>query len=176
MSKLFNIFKLSLLSCVAASMLCASSAQAQWVLIDDFEGLTAGTTIEGTTGPGATWTGISTSLATAEADPDCATNLAMLQTGAPGNTQLRAAFSSTSTNIVAGATGTLFYRIRVPDSTVGTTDHVIGLTDNPDITNYNFKSGLRNITPAIRWMLGTVLVATSMWLLWLTTLGTTFGW
>lgn len=128
-------------------MMLASSAQAQFVLIDDFQGLTAGTTIEGTTGPGATWTGTATSLATAESDPDCAANLAMLQTGAPGNTQLRAAFTSATTNIAAGATGTLFYRIRVPVAANGTTDHVIGLTDNPDITNYNFKSGLRNIVP-----------------------------
>lgn len=129
-------------------MLFANSAQAQFVLIDDFQGLAQGTLIEGTTGPGATWTGTATSVATAEPDPDCAANLAMLQTGTPGNTQLRAAFTDASTNIAAGATGTLFYRIRLPDASVGTTDHVVGLTDNPDITNFNFKSGLRNIAPS----------------------------
>ncbi len=119
-----------------------------WVLIDDFQGLSQGTLVEGTTGPGATWTGDSTSAATAEPDPDCAANLALLQSGAPGNTRLRAAFTDASTNIAAGATGTLFYRIRVPVAATGTTDHVIGLTDNPDITNFNFKSGLRNTVVA----------------------------
>ena len=142
-----SVMKLSIAPLAAAFMLFASPAQGQFVLIDDFQGVAEGTIIEGTTGPGATWTGTQTSVATAEPDPDCAANLAMLQTGTPGNSVLRAAFTDASTNIAAGATGTLFYRIRVPVAATGQTDHVIGLTDNPDISNFNFKSGLRNIAP-----------------------------
>jgi len=61
---------------------------------------------------------------------------------------LRAAFTDASTNIAAGATGTLFYRFRTPVASVGTTDHVVGLTDDPNITTFDFKAGLRNIVPS----------------------------
>ena len=134
----------SILSCAAALMMFASSAQAQFVLIDDFQGLAAGDAIEGSTGPGATWTGNMSALNTAAVDPDCAANIAMQIPGEPNPSSLRAAFSNASTNIAAGATGTLFYRFRTPVAATGTTDQVIGLTDNPDITNFNFKSGLRH--------------------------------
>ena len=129
-------------------MLIASSAQAQFVLVDDFQGLTAGTLIEGTTGPGATWTGNMAAANTAAVDPDCGANIAMQIPGEPNPSALRAAFSNATTNIAAGATGTLFYRFRTPVAAVGTTDHVIGLTDDPALTNFNFKSGLRNTVPA----------------------------
>ena len=115
-----------------------------WALIDDFQGLAAGDTIEGTTGPGATWTGDMSALNAAAVDPDCAANIAMQIPGEANPSTLRAAFSSATTNIAAGATGTLFYRFRTPVAATGTTDHVIGLTDNPAIINFNFKSGLRN--------------------------------
>ena len=121
----------------------AIPAQAAWSLIDNFEGLNAGDTITGTTGPGATWDGVS--VYTAEADPDNAGNLAMEVGGGDGNQHLRAQFSSASSNIAAGATGTLYYRFRTAGSAGGTADSVVGLTDNPTVTNFNFKSGLRNI-------------------------------
>ena len=117
---------------------------ADWVLIDDFEGLAAGEAIEGTTGPGATWTGNMAATNTAEVDPDCATNMAMQVPGEPNPSTLRAAFTDSSTNIAFGNTGTLFYRFRTPVAAAGTTDLVVGLTDNPNITNFNFKAGLRN--------------------------------
>ena len=116
----------------------------EWVLIDDFDGLNAGDSIEGTTGPGATWTGNNASNNTAQADPDCAPNIAMQIAGEANPSALRAAFTDVTTNIAAGATGTLFYRFRTNVVAIGTTDHVVGLTDNPNITNFNFKSGLRN--------------------------------
>jgi glucose/arabinose dehydrogenase len=119
-----------------------------WALIDDFQGLAAGDLIEGTTGPGATWTGNMAATNSAQADPDCVANMAMQLPGEANPSALRAAFTDATTNIAAGATGTLFYRFRTPDSTVGTSDNVIGLTDNPDLTNFNFKAGLRNIVPA----------------------------
>ena len=115
-----------------------------WTLVDDFQALSPGDMIEGTTGPGATWTGNDASTAIADVDPACAMNMAMRITGAPNPSTLRAAFSNSSTNIAAGDTGTLFYRFRTPVLSAGTTDHVVGLTDNPNITNFNFKSGLRN--------------------------------
>ena len=125
---------------------------AQWVLIDDFEGHTAGTPIVSLTtpvvGPGATWTGdpSQANQHTTEVDPSDSLNLAMCITGAPGNAISRAEFTGTS--IAAGATGTLFYRFRTPVAATGTTDHAIGLTDNNAITSFNFKSGLRNTGPA----------------------------
>jgi hypothetical protein len=140
--------KLSILPLATAALLVANTAQAQWVLIDNFEGLAAGDLIEGTTGPGATWTGNMVATNSAQEDPDCVANTAMQIPGEPNASALRAAFTDATTNIAAGATGTLFYRFRTPDSTLGTSDHVIGLTDNPDLTNFNFKSGLRNIVPA----------------------------
>ena len=115
-----------------------------WTLVDDFQGLSPGDMIEGTTGPGATWTGNDQSTAMADVDPECAMNMVMRITGAPNPSALRAAFSNSSTNIAAGDTGTLFYRFRTPVLSAGTTDHVVGLTDDPNITSFNFKSGLRN--------------------------------
>ncbi len=114
----------------------------EWTLIDDFEGRNSGDTILNSTGPGATWTG-NTPTNTAEVDPDCAMNMAMQVPGEPNPSALRAAFTDPSTNIAFGDTGTLFYRFRTPDPSLGTIDHVVGLTDNPTITNFNFKSGLR---------------------------------
>ncbi len=116
-----------------------------WVLIDDFQALIAGDTILGTTGPGATWDG-STPMNVAALDPDCADNLVMQEPGSANPSALRAQFTDASTNIALGATGTLFYRFRTADTSAGTADHVVGLTDNSTITNFNFKSGLRNTT------------------------------
>ena len=119
----------------------------EWTLIDDFQGLNAGDLILGTTGPGATWTG-NTPTNVAAVDPDCAMNMVMQEPGSPNPSALRAAFTDASTNIAAGATGTLFYRFRTPVASVGTTDHVVGLTDDPNITTFDFKAGLRNIVPS----------------------------
>lgn len=129
-------------------MLITGSAQAQWTLLDDFEGLAVGAAVEGTTGSGATWTGDLTSTSSAQVDPDDPLNMAMRISGQPGNGVLRAQFNSPGTNIATGNTGTLYYRFRTPTAAVGTTDHVVGLTDNNAITNFNFKSGLRNTAPA----------------------------
>jgi len=144
----FSLLKLSTLPLAAAFMLIAAPVQAQFVLIDDFQALAVDDLIEGTIGPGSEWTGDMTSINTAQADPDCALNMTMRVSGLPGSGALRAAFSDPSTNIAFGDTGTLFYRFRTPVAADGQTDHVIGLTDNPDITNFNFKSGLRNTIPA----------------------------
>jgi hypothetical protein len=145
-----SVAKRSILSLAAAFALIvsSSSAQADWTLIDNFEGLTAGAQVSGTTGPGANWDGDGT-LFTAAVDPSDGSNLAMQLPGIAPNQALRAQFSSASTNIAAGATGTLYYRFRTPDTALGgTTDAVVGLTDTPDITNFNFKAGLRNTVPA----------------------------
>jgi len=139
------------LSFTAAFALIAgsSSAQAQWSLIDDFENIPAGSLVENTTGPGATWTGDGTSLNSSQLDPSDASNLAMRVSGTPGNGVLRAQFTNAGDQIVSGSIGTLFYRFRTPVGANGTTDHVVGLTDNNAITNFNFKSGLRNTVPAM---------------------------
>ena len=100
----------------------------------------------GTMGPGATWSG-NTPMNVAAVDPDCAANIVMQEPGSPNPSALRADFTP-ATTIAAGATGTLFYRIRTPVAADGTTDHVIGLTDTLGITTFNFKSGLRNTVPA----------------------------
>ena len=71
--------------------------------------------------------------------------MVMQVSGAPGSGVLRAQFSNPTTNIAAGSIGTLYYRFRTPVAAVGTTDHVIGLTDNNAITSFGFKSGLRNV-------------------------------
>jgi len=142
----FSWIKFSILPLVAGVMLVGSSAQAQFVLVDDFQALAVDDLIEGTTGPGATWTGNMSATNSAQEDPDCAANIVMRQSGAPGGAPLRAALDQAD-NIDIGATGTLFYRFRTPESAVGTLDHVVGLTDNPDITNFDFKPGLRIITP-----------------------------
>ena len=142
------VAKLSILPLAVALMLIASSAQAQWTLLDNFEGLAVGDAIEGSSGPGATWTGNGTSTGTAEIDPSDPSNLALRISGAPSSEVLRAEFSAQGNSIVAGATGTLFFRFRTPVAAVGGLDHVFGLTDNPTITNFNFKSGLRYTVPA----------------------------
>ena len=142
----------------AGLMLFAGSAQAQFELIDDFQGGTIGDTVVNDTTPnvgaGATWDGDLTqdSAHTFESDPDCPANIAMRiegfgvdDAGAPLPDNSAVTRAQLNTPIAAGATGTLFYRFRVPEAAVGTLDHVIGLTDNPVITNFNFKSGLRNI-------------------------------
>lgn len=134
-----------ILSFAAAFMLLVGTAQAQWTLIDDFEGLSAGDTVSGSTGSGAAWDG--GALHTAQADPSDAGNLSLQVLGTAGNSVLRGQFSDASTNIAAGTTGTLYYRFRTPDASLGgTTDHVVGLTDNADVTNFGFKAGLRNTT------------------------------
>ena len=134
------------LSTIAISLLCGS-AQAQWTLVDNFETHTAGNPIESVVGPGATWTGGGEGVHTAEADPSDATNMAMQVSGAPGSGILRAELGASDV-ISAGDTGTVFYRFRTPVAATGQTDHVLGLTDNNLITNFNFKSGLRNTVPA----------------------------
>ena len=129
-----------------AIALMSGTAQAQWALVDNFEGHTAGSLVDTFVGPSVTWTGGSTQH-TAEVDPTDAANLAMKVNGLPGNAVLRAELGSADF-IAFGATGTLFYRFRTAVGANGTSDHVIGLTDNNAITNFNFKSGLRNIVPA----------------------------
>jgi len=52
-----SLLRLSVLPIAVTFVLFASSAHGQWVLIDDFQMLTVGDPILGTTGPGATWTG-----------------------------------------------------------------------------------------------------------------------
>lgn len=144
-----SVAKLSILSLTAAFALIvsSSSAQADWTLIDNFEGLAAGATVDGTAGPGANWDG--GALHTAQLDPSDGTNTAMQILGDAGGQILRGNFSSASTNIAAGATGTLYYRFRTPDTAIaGTTDQVIALTDNAAISNFNFKAGFRNTTAA----------------------------
>lgn len=132
------------LSSLAVTMiLCCGSAQAAWTLLDNFEGLNAGDTVDGTVTPGVTWDGGGTVVYTAEVDPDDASNLAMRVTGDSGNQALRAQFNNASSNIAAGGTGTLYYRFRTPVRDNGTTDSVVALTDNDTIGNFNFKSGLR---------------------------------
>ncbi len=140
---LISLLRYSVLPVAATFVLLVSSAHGQWVLIDDFDNLTAGDAILGTTGPGAVWGGVATIENVAAVDPDCPTNIAMQEPGSPNPGALRAEFSDATTNIAAGATGTLFYRFRTPDAAAGTTDIVTGLTDNPTITNFNFKAGLR---------------------------------
>ena len=156
--KVLPAIKFSVLPLAAAFMLIASFAQAQFVLIDDFQGGTVGDPVVNDTTPnvgaGATWDGDlgQDSLHTYESDPDCEANIAMRIEGfgqdalgnpLPDNSAVTRA--QLNTPIAFGDTGTLFYRFRVPEAAVGTLDHVIGLTDNPTITNFNFKSGLRNI-------------------------------
>jgi len=119
-----------------------------WTLVDNFQCLAVGDLVEGTTNHGAIWTGDGSATHTVEVDPSDASNLAMRVSGAPGSAVLRAQFSDASTNIAPGATGTLYYRFRTPVASDGTTDHVLGLTDNNSITNFNFKSGLRNTIPS----------------------------
>ncbi len=148
--------KFSVLPLAAAFMMVASSAQAQWVLLEDFQGYTDGDLVVDLTTPnvgaGATWDGIPTQpnqhfFAT---DPDCAENGVMRIGVSPtpgnnGNAVTRAQINDSANYIAAGDTGTVFYRFRVPVAATGTLDHVVGLTDNPTIGNFNFKSGLRNI-------------------------------
>lgn len=143
--------KRSILSFTTAFALIASSSsvQAQWSLLDDFENLTAGDFVEGTSGPGALWTGDGSSINTAQLDPSDSSNLAMRVSGTPGNGVLRAQFSNAGDQISSGSIGTLYYRFRTPVGANGTSDHVVGLTDNNAITNFNFKSGLRNTVPAL---------------------------
>ena len=130
-----------------AIFLLSGTAQAQWTLIENFEDQTVGVDVNGLTSPGAVWDGGSLQHSV-QVDPADAENVAMRVNGTPGNAVLRGNFSAPSTNIAFGATGTLFYRFRTPVAATGTTDHVIGLTDNPAIGNFDFKSGLRNIVPA----------------------------
>ncbi len=148
--KWISLAKRSIMSLAAAFALVASSSpvQAQWSLLDDFQNLTVGDFVEGTTGPGALWTGDGSSINTAQLDPSDSSNLAMRVSGTPGNGVLRAQFSNASDQIAAGTTGTLYYRFRTPVAANGTTDHVVGLIDDPALTNFNFKSGLRNTVPA----------------------------
>lgn len=143
-----SLVKRSMISVAVAFALIASSAQGQWTLIDDFDGLSAGATVDGSAGgPGlTTWNGGGTVPFTAEVAPGDGSNLSMRILGTEGGQALIGEFDSGSA-IAAGNTGTLFYRFRTPDSTLGgTTDQVIGLTDNPTISNFNFKAGLRNTT------------------------------
>lgn len=133
--------KLSLLIALAFAH-SGSSLSGSWLLVDNFEAIAPGTLIDGSVGPGASWDGGST-VVTAEVDPSDASNTALQLAGTAGNQVVRAQF--TGGNIASGDTGTLFYRFRTPDSTLGgTTDAVTSLTDNPAIGNFNFKSGLRN--------------------------------
>ena len=118
-------------------------APSDWALVDDFEGHTVGNNVATVVGPGTTWTGTSTQH-TAQVDPSDASNQAMQVSGAPGNAVLRAQLNA-SEFITAGSTGTVFYRFRTPVAANGTLDHVFGATDNNSITNFDFKSGLRNI-------------------------------
>ena len=156
-----SIVRMSILPLAAAFVLVASPAQAQWVLIDDFQTHTVGDPVVDLTtpnvGPGATWDGDpnQNSQHTFEVDPDCATNVAMRISGfaeispgvpAPNNNAVtRAQISDPANYIAFGDTGTLFYRFRVPEAAVGTLDHVVGLTDDATIGNFDFKAGLRNI-------------------------------
>ena len=138
-----SVLKLLIIPLAAALVFTPIDAQAQWVLIDDFEGLAVDDTIIGTTGPGCMWTG-NVPTNSAQVDPDCPTNMAMQVPGEPNPSALRACFTDATTNIASGATGTLFYRFRTPVAADGTTDNVVGLTDSDTLTNFNFKSGLRN--------------------------------
>ena len=142
------VAKLSTLPLAAALILIASSAQAQWSLLDNFQRLAVGDAIEGTSGPGVNWDGNGTSITSAQIDPSDPSNLALQVPGTPSPSPLRGQFNSPTNNIDAGATGTLFYRFRTPVASIGTSDTVVGLTDNPSITNFNFKAGLRNTVPA----------------------------
>jgi len=141
-----NVRGIFIYSVASALLLIASPIHAQWVLIDNFQNLAAGTLVEGTTGSGATWTGNMAATNSAQVDPDCPSNMAMQIPGESNSSVLRAAFNDASTNIVAGATGTLFYRFRTPVAANGTTAHELGLTDDPLIVNFFFKSGLRYLT------------------------------
>lgn len=119
-------------------VLIASSAQAQWMLVDDFEGDddVVGTMVEGTVGLGAMWTG-NMSAITFEEDPVCDTNIAMEISEGPNPGVLQTLLPA---SIAAGSKGTVFYRFRTPAAD-GTTDLVVGLTD----TNLDFKAGVRHI-------------------------------
>ncbi|MGJ8697413.1 MAG: hypothetical protein ACSHYF_13940 [Verrucomicrobiaceae bacterium] len=138
--------KLSPFSLTAAiTCLSVGSNLSAWVLLDNFESLAPGSLVDGSTGAGVTWDGGST--VTAEVDPSNASNTALKLAGTAGNQVIRGQFSGG--NITAGNTGTVFYRFRTPDSSLGgTTDAVVALTDNAAVTNFNFKSGLRNTIPA----------------------------
>ena len=141
-----SVKKLVCLPLSVVLVLIASSAQAQWMLVDNFEGRTVDTMVEGTTGgpgatgPGVTWTGNTSATYTFQEDPVCDNNMAMEISGGSNPDVLRASLPA---NIAAGSTGTVFYRFRTP-AAGGTTDLVVGLTDDSSITNLDFKAGVRH--------------------------------
>lgn len=137
-----RLMKLPVLALAAALVLSANSANAAWNLLDDFENLSAGTTVTGTSGAGANWDGGAPH--TAQADPDDAGNTALRILADDTGQVLRAQFSNASTNIDSGAEGTLYYRFRTGTAANGTSDTVVGLLDNPAEAGFSFKSGLRN--------------------------------
>ena len=153
-----SIVKFSVFPLALGVVSLGSVAQAQFQLIDDFQGGTIGDPVVNLTTPnvgaGATWDGDpdEDTVHTFESDPDCQANIAMRiegngldAAGAPLAQNSAVTRAQLNTPIAFGDTGTLFYRFRVPEAAAGTLDHVIGLTDNPTITNFNFKSGLRHI-------------------------------
>ena len=125
-----------------AVALLSGTAQAQFVLLDDFEGIAPDTAIDGTSTATLAWEGGATHLAVV--DSGDASNQVVQVLGENGGQRLRGNFSDPATNIASGAVGTVFYRFRTDDATTeGEVDTVIGLTDTPDIGNFNFKAGVR---------------------------------
>lgn len=159
----FDLMRLSVLSLSTALVLCAGSAQAAWKLLDDFEGQAAGSLVNGSSGPGVNWESDAVNniaAHTVEVDPDDASNQAMVILGTSAGQALRGNFNG-GTTIADQATGTLYYRFRTPVGADGTVDSVVGLTDSATLTNFNFKSGLRNQTEDITPPGGRVPVSTN---------------
>ena len=125
-----------------AMFLLSGSAHAQWLLLDDFQANTVDTAIDGTVSDTVTWEGGAVHLAVV--DSGDATNQVMQVLGENGSQRLRGNFTDPANNIASGSVGTLFYRFRTADTTTGgAVDTVTGLTTNPSIGNFDFKSGLR---------------------------------
>ena len=130
--------------CLPAIAICllSGSAHAQWLLLDDFEGVTVDTVVDSTSTATVTWDGASTHLAIV--DPSDADNQVLQVLGVNIGQRLRGNFIDPANNIAAGTVGTAFYRFRTSDAAgAGTQDTVFGLTPDPAIGNFNFKCGLR---------------------------------
>ena len=137
-----SILKSKILLPAVAIFLLTGTAQAQFLLLDDFEGVAADSVIDLTSTDTVTWDGASTHLAVV--DSGDADNQVLQILGENIGQRLRGNFIDPANNIAAGAVGTVFFRFRTSDAAgAGTLDSVFGLTPDPAIGNFNFKCGLR---------------------------------